>query len=716
MTIRNTRRGEAPAAAGRRAGPASRFSAELRCLLELLVLCGFVVAQPLFDVAGRSPELFLFRRATGPDILALAALVAVGPPLVLWAAEALVGLAGRRPRRLAHLGVVAGLLVLLAIQVTKHLTGVRGVPLVGLGVAAGVAATVAYARSSVARLWLGYAAPAPLVFALLFVTISPVGKLVAGDHDGGWTSAATPAGKRPPVVMVVLDEFPLRSLLDSHGRIDRRVYPNFAAFADQSTWYRNATGVGPFTPDAMPAMLTGRYPSRPNVAPTYGEYPGNLFTLLSGSYDVWASESVTQLCPPQVCVTSGGAAPRAGRRALAGDLAGAWLKLVSPRRADEDPTGQFSEAVAGEGPGESGGKLGPKFRFNQLRANQPARFAEFLDHLRPSDRPTLRFLHLLMPHQPFRYLPSGARYVYPRTQFGYDRERGWTTQPPPVELGLQRHLLQVAYTDRLVGEVVARLKAQGLYDQSLVILTADHGNSFTPGHVQRRLQPGNAHELLWVPLFVKAPHQRAGRVDDRNWEHVDLLPTVADLLRLKLPWRVDGLSASGPPRSRRTKFFFNAPDQRLEVDGPANQALVLRGITDRFARPEHGPAGLFQVGPFADLVGRTPEAVGLAAGGGLAARLHSPEDLQDGSPPGTVPALITGALVGPAPPGPVPLAVAVNGTIGAVGLTFAQNDTPQTFAVMVPDALLRPNGNRVRLYRVERTPAGPRLHPVDLVT
>jgi Sulfatase len=585
---------------------------------------------------------------------------------------------------------------------------------VGLGVAAGLAATVAHARSATVRLWLRYAGPAPLVFALLFVTVSPVGKLVVGDHHGGRAAAAAAVGERPPVVMVFLDEFPLRSLLDSRGRIERRLYPNFAALADRSTWYRNATGVGPFTPDAVPAMLTGRYPSRPNVAPIYSEYPDNLFSLLSGSYDVWASESVTRLCPPRVCATTAGATPRAGRRALARDLAGVWLKLVSPRRADEDPTAQFSEAVAGGSPGGSAATLGPKFRFDQLRANQPARFAEFLDRLRPSDRPTLRFLHLLLPHQPFRYLPSGARYALPPMHFGYDRE-GWTTQPPPVQLGLQRHLLQVAYTDRLVGEVVARLKAQGLWDQSLVILTADHGNSFTPGHAQRLLQPGNAHELLWVPLFIKAPHQRAGRVDDRNWEHVDLLPTIADLLHLRVPWTVDGRSAMGRPRTRQTKLFFNTPDQRLEVDGPANRALVLRGITDRFARPEHGPAGLFQVGPFADLVGRAPEAVGLAAGGGLAARLHNPENLRDRSPSGTVPALISGALTGPAPPGPVPLAVAVNGTIGAVGLTFAQDDDPQTFAVMVPDALLRPSGNRVRLYQVERTPAGPRLHPVELV-
>jgi hypothetical protein len=83
---------------------------------------------------------------------------------------------------------------------------------------------------------------------------------------------------------------------------------------------------------------------------------------------------------------------------------------------------------------------------------------------------------------------------------------------------------------------------------------------------------------------------------------------------------------------------------------------------------------------------------------------------------GAVPALISGALTGPAPGAPLSLAVAVNGTIGAVGLTFTQEDTPQTFATMVPESLFQPGTNRVRLYQVEQTRAGPRLHPVAVAT
>jgi hypothetical protein len=126
MTIETSRAAAAPASSGEPEA-ASRLKAELRYFLELFVLCGFVVAQPLFDVAGGSPDFFLFRRASPADILLLVALAVLGPALALWAGEVLVGALSRRLRRVAHLAVVAGLLLLLTIEMAKHLTPVRGV-------------------------------------------------------------------------------------------------------------------------------------------------------------------------------------------------------------------------------------------------------------------------------------------------------------------------------------------------------------------------------------------------------------------------------------------------------------------------------------------------------------------------------------------------------------------------------------------------------------
>jgi hypothetical protein len=55
-----------------------------------------------------------------------------------------------------------------------------------------------------------------------------------------------------PVVMILFDEFPTTSLLDSSGQIDARLYPKFAKLAGQSTWYRNATAVSGLSTWAIP--------------------------------------------------------------------------------------------------------------------------------------------------------------------------------------------------------------------------------------------------------------------------------------------------------------------------------------------------------------------------------------------------------------------------------------------------------------------------------
>ena len=97
-------------------------------------------------------------------------------------------------------------------------------------------------------------------------------------------------------------------------------------------------------------------------------------------------------------------------------------------------------------------------KWKTLKANQPDRFQRFLAGLRPSDKPTLNFLHLLLPHHPWRYLPSGA--THPDKLLG-GRKGGWANQAWPMDVNRQAQLLQLAYTDRLLGEVIDRLEKQG---------------------------------------------------------------------------------------------------------------------------------------------------------------------------------------------------------------------------------------------------------------
>src|SRR6266508_4591168 len=164
-------------------------------LLELFVLTGFVVAQPLLDVTGKAPDFFIFRRA-----------------LYLWVFELIMRLAGERARHALHLVIVTSLLAILAMEVGKKLLPLRGKRLALVAVVVALALGLLYLRQAWLRMWLRYLAPAPLVFALLFATTSPSAKLLLPSASQASVKPAASTVKRPPIVMVFFDEFPLESL------------------------------------------------------------------------------------------------------------------------------------------------------------------------------------------------------------------------------------------------------------------------------------------------------------------------------------------------------------------------------------------------------------------------------------------------------------------------------------------------------------------------
>jgi len=260
--------------------------------LHIFVLCNFAIAQPLFDLLSKNAEFFVVRNSEPVDVILLILILGVLIPTFVVSVEVVAGLFGRRVRKVVHGFVVAGLMAVIVLPAPKQIGGVTGSALLAAAVILGAAAAVAYMRFRPLRMFLTVLSPALLLFPGLFLFNSPVFKVISEGEDVKAVYAEVDA--TAPVVVVVFDELGVISLMDEHRQIDAIRYPNFAALAQDATWFRNATTVGENTVSAVPAILAGNYPDAA-LLPTAADHPHNLFTLLGGSYDLKVAGTMTHL-------------------------------------------------------------------------------------------------------------------------------------------------------------------------------------------------------------------------------------------------------------------------------------------------------------------------------------------------------------------------------------------------------------------------------------
>ena len=162
--------------------------------------------------------------------------------------------------------------------------------------------------------------------------------------------------------------------------------------------------------------------------------------------------------------------------------------------------------------------------------------------------PFFLYVHTLDPHEPYtppadyrkKYAPdvreeAGYDYDLPRV----DSSRGKERRQYMAELRLL-YDAEVAFNDHSFGDFVKVLRERGLYDQSLILFLADHGEEFDE-HGER----GHANDLyaetLNIPLIVKWPGQRRGQRVGSISQHIDILPTLLRAAGAEAPPGLPGL-------------------------------------------------------------------------------------------------------------------------------------------------------------------------------
>jgi len=665
----------------------------------LLLAVVAAVAQPVLDLLAGDLAFFTAHQALPGDVVALAVLLVVVVPLLV--AAPVAGLV----RLLPAVGVplFAVLIGLLAASVGQRaLERVATLPtwaLLTAAAAGGIAVAVACVRADALRTLLRWGVVVPLAVLGLFLFASPASRLVFPPAAASEAEEGT-VGNPAPVVVLVLDELPIVSLLDAEGRIDAGRFPGFARLAAQATWYRNAATPNQNTDQVLPVVLSGGA-LRTGVEPSWTGYPDNLFSLVGEGYDVWAHEEATWLCGPDICDDRADerqdARTRWSRLLLDTGVVAAHVASPRPLRATLPPIDTAWSGFADAGGGSAAA----------AEEEEEVTFDDFLASFDTWGPGALRYFHLMAPHHPWRFLPDGVQYP---ADVGIPREGiRWGSDEVAVVHAQQRHLLQTGYADHLLGQLLDRLEASSHYDDALVVVMADHGIAFEPEQTYRGVTPATALEVGFVPLFVKYPGQQEGRVDERPASLHDVLPTIADVLDARAAWPMQGQSLlAEDPAAERERTVVGLETVALPSN-PDFGPLLARNA-ERFGNGDW--AGVYRVGPYADLVG-TDVAVraGAADAGAVTLVDRSRYDRVD-LDSGGLPALVRGTLQGVEPG--TWIAIGLNGTVATTTRVQDGGADGPTFSALALPELFRDGRNAVTVHRIEEAAGGVVLHEIPL--
>lgn len=184
----------------------------------------------------------------------------------------------------------------------------------------------------------------------------------------------------------------------------------------------------------------------------------------------------------------------------------------------------------------------------------------------PVRQPLFLWVHLFAPHDPYVTPPPFVGTFAPgpeaRTRASTTPPYGWEAHEYLDFPGLwkARYLEGIRYVDHHIGAFLDELKKSGLYGRALIVISADHGESFSHFY-GAHAGPALHEELVRVPLLIKEPRQTEHREITQLSEQADLLPTILELAGIAPSPGLEGVSLRpalrGEPRQHPAVFSMN---------------------------------------------------------------------------------------------------------------------------------------------------------------
>lgn len=465
--------------------------------------CAFALAEarsPLHLLAGRDRVL-----ATAAILASASAAGLLGGLLLL--------VALRRRRTAAPRAAASLAFALPAFEALGRVDDVRGYTIAAFaGAATLLAAAVWIPRPRGLPALLRLVAPvaAALVLALAFLG-APEGveaHLPAGESSGGPPPAPSGPPRRPNLLVLLVDT--LRADHLSCYGYPRSTSPNIDELARRGVLFERALTPQPKTSPAVASLFTGLYPCQHRVRLTSTRLPAEHVTL---------AERLRSLGYHTFAVST-----NVNVAALYGFDQG-FDEFVSIRRRLAD--GRRVEKHAG-----------------RVRAQVEAWLRELAED--PARRPFFLYAHFLDPHSPYRpprrlldrFLGDrwdgrlGTREL-PILEDDYVDGLHRRIHLPEVGFDLDEYVArydaEIAYADEQIGALLETLEGLGLADDTIVVFTADHGESMTEHDTYFNHGLFPYQEQVHIPLIVAGPGVASGERRERPVSLCGLATTLLDL-------------------------------------------------------------------------------------------------------------------------------------------------------------------------------------------
>ncbi len=220
------------------------------------------------------------------------------------------------------------------------------------------------------------------------------------------------------------------------------------------------------------------------------------------------------------------------------------------------------------------------------------------------DRNFFLFIHFWDTHapynSPFRLIEPSEKSIRKKTgkfRRGFTKFfRSWGINSG-VDAEIARYKGAIRYVDQQIGRLMKVLNKERLLDNTLIVLTSDHGESLTEHEIYFD-HHGLYDETIHVPLILRYPHKLPTNRRVRGLvQHIDLLPTILELFRIDERKGLDGRSLlpilNGQVDSVRSWCFFEEAYTQRKMGIRTERykyirALSKEGAVCRYCRSVHG--------------------------------------------------------------------------------------------------------------------------------